>query len=452
MPKAEKGTPKDIANRMKSKGLQKLKFYCQMCSKQCRDENGFKCHLTSESHMRSMKLFCSNSSGMLDSFSAEFETTYLDTLYRRHRTKKCNANNIYQEMIQDKHHMHMNATKWTTLSDFVQYLGKNGKCVVEETERGWYVTFIERDPEILAQQENYKRRVESEKVEENKFQKRMEIQRMEAAKLMDRAGVGIKVEATKLDRGDTDGPIALSLLSAKDSSKKKNAKKKRLGITFGGDSDESDTEEEAARNGGKGQKMEPYSYPTSNSNSKIQTPAASMINGNDTQSRKRKSDKMLLEEKDSTADDGDSTNIQNVKASTSSRVPDRFEDVRKKNWIRRDILVRIISKKVSKGKYYKRKAIVNKVHQKYIAEVEILDSGPDENDGGDILEVDQDYLETVVPKIGKKVMILNGRGRGMLATLISSNSDKYRGNLELLDDDDGVILKKVDFDDISKAV
>ena len=117
-----------------------------------------------------------------------------------------------------------------------------------------------------------------------------------------------------------------------------------------------------------------------------------------------------------------------------------------------EILVRIISKKVSKGKYYKRKAIVNKTHQKYIAEVEILDSGLDENDGGDILEVDQDYLETVVPKIGKKVMILNGRGRGMLATLISSNSDKYRGNLELLDDDDGVILKKVDFDDISKAV
>ena len=38
MPKAEKGTPKDIANRMKAKGLQKLKFYCQMCAKQCRGE------------------------------------------------------------------------------------------------------------------------------------------------------------------------------------------------------------------------------------------------------------------------------------------------------------------------------------------------------------------------------------------------------------------------------
>ena len=31
-------TPKAIANRIKSKGLQKLRWYCQMCQKQCRDE------------------------------------------------------------------------------------------------------------------------------------------------------------------------------------------------------------------------------------------------------------------------------------------------------------------------------------------------------------------------------------------------------------------------------
>lgn len=44
MGKAEVGTPKWIGNKMKSKGLQKLRWYCQMCQKQCRDENGFKCH------------------------------------------------------------------------------------------------------------------------------------------------------------------------------------------------------------------------------------------------------------------------------------------------------------------------------------------------------------------------------------------------------------------------
>jgi hypothetical protein len=39
-------TPKGIANRIKAKGLQKLWWYRQKCQKQCRDENGFKCHKT----------------------------------------------------------------------------------------------------------------------------------------------------------------------------------------------------------------------------------------------------------------------------------------------------------------------------------------------------------------------------------------------------------------------
>ena len=46
-----------IANRIKAKGLQKLRWYCQMCGKQCRDENGFKCHLSSDSHQRQMMVF-----------------------------------------------------------------------------------------------------------------------------------------------------------------------------------------------------------------------------------------------------------------------------------------------------------------------------------------------------------------------------------------------------------
>merc|ERR1712216_1059419 len=145
----------------------------------CRDENGFKCHLTSESHLRQMKIFAENAGDFLDSFSRDFEQAYLDTLRRRHGTKRMNANNVYQEVIQDKSHIHMNSTKWATLTDFVQYLGRTGKCMVEETERGWYVSFIERDPTLLARQEAHRRRVENERAEEEKMAKRMEKQRVE---------------------------------------------------------------------------------------------------------------------------------------------------------------------------------------------------------------------------------------------------------------------------------
>ena len=54
MPKNDFMTPKAIGNRIKSIGLQKLRWYCQMCQKQCRDENGFKCHASSEAHLRQM--------------------------------------------------------------------------------------------------------------------------------------------------------------------------------------------------------------------------------------------------------------------------------------------------------------------------------------------------------------------------------------------------------------
>lgn len=431
MPKAEKGTPKDIANRMKAKGLQKLKFYCQMCAKQCRDENGFKCHLTSDSHLRQMKIFCGNASSMLDSFSAEFEKNYLDTLYRRHRTKKMNANNIYQELIQDKHHVHMNATKWTTLSDFVQYLGKSGKCVVEETERGWYVTYIERDPEILAQQENYQRRVESEKREEEKLAKRMEKQRIEAAKLMDRAGVGLEVRESKIDRSEGDKPIALAIANTQP----KKSKKKKKGLVFGDDDDE------------EGEDVHEVTGETNDTNV-VKHPVVPL------QKKERNStENSTIHVESNTSEKKRNQNEIDGKPPSKKQKVDyenELDDVRKKNWIRKDILVRIISKKVSKGKYYKRKAIVNKVYKKFTAEVEILDSGPDERDGGDILEVDQEHLETVVPKEGKKVKVLNGIGRGELAILLSADHDKCRGKLELVED--GTILRKVDFDDFSKAV
>jgi DNA/RNA-binding protein KIN17 len=45
-----------IANRIKAKGLNKLRWYCQLCQKSCRDENGFKCHQMSEGHQRQMQV------------------------------------------------------------------------------------------------------------------------------------------------------------------------------------------------------------------------------------------------------------------------------------------------------------------------------------------------------------------------------------------------------------
>ena len=90
MPKAEVGSTKYLNNKLKSKGLQRLRWLAsipffhalssltinqvlpgrfldsanqdsplrniQICEKQCRDENGFKCHTQAESHVRNALL------------------------------------------------------------------------------------------------------------------------------------------------------------------------------------------------------------------------------------------------------------------------------------------------------------------------------------------------------------------------------------------------------------
>jgi len=124
--RAEPGTPKYIANKIKSKGLQKLRWFCQMCNKQCRDENGFKCHTMSESHQRQLLLFADNAGRYLSEFSYEFSKGFLFLLKRQFGTKRVKANKVYQEYISDRTHLHMNATQWTTLTGFVKWLGKTG--------------------------------------------------------------------------------------------------------------------------------------------------------------------------------------------------------------------------------------------------------------------------------------------------------------------------------------
>ena len=410
MPKAEKGTPKDIANRIKARGLQKLKFYCQMCEKQCRDANGFKCHLTSENHLRQMKIFSDNAGGNLDGFSKEFEKTYMQTLRMRHGTKLVNANNVYQEVISDKQHIHMNATHWSSLTEFVQYLGKTGKCVVEETERGWFVSYIERDASILARKEAMLRREQAEKAAEEAQAKRMEIQRVEAAKALDRAGGSVHTEATNMERGDGDQPIKVALAS-----NAKKTSKLKVVAAFG----EEDDEEEA--NAGKALALAPP---------KLLPP--SIDRRSSKEERKQPKRKEEFPE--------------------SPYKTKRFkkEDKDKKDyWLHRNIIVRVISKKLAGGRYFKRKAIVNKVIDKYVAEVEVLDTSVNARDGGDVLRLDQDDLETVIPKeTGKRVRILNGRYRGEKAKVIALDKKRGQGSLKL--QEDGRVLENIPYEDFSK--
>eukprot|EP00475_Leptophrys_vorax_P044165 TRINITY_DN8737_c0_g1_i1.p1 TRINITY_DN8737_c0_g1~~TRINITY_DN8737_c0_g1_i1.p1 ORF type:complete len:388 (-),score=100.93 TRINITY_DN8737_c0_g1_i1:25-1167(-) len=230
-------TPKAISNRIKAKGLQKLRWYCQVCEKQCRDENGFKCHSQSEAHLRQMRVFSDNPGRFVSNYSREFESAFMAILRLRGR-QRVFANAVYQEVIKDRHHIHMKATAWTTLSGFVQYLAKTGKATIEESPRGWYITYVDQDPKSIEKQrvlENMKRMEEDDKLRnEKRIQRIMEAAHEQAA--AKNSSSSTSSSSHSIEKDESQGPIKLNLVASKKATLKRSATV--AGISF----DEEDEE------------------------------------------------------------------------------------------------------------------------------------------------------------------------------------------------------------------
>ena len=77
-------------------------FKIHYSQKQCRDENGFKCHTMSEGHQRQM-LLCADNPGHLvkvtSEFSSDFLGGFLQILRRSYGGKRVSANKVRVRMI-----------------------------------------------------------------------------------------------------------------------------------------------------------------------------------------------------------------------------------------------------------------------------------------------------------------------------------------------------------------
>ncbi|KZF22672.1 zinc finger protein RTS2 [Xylona heveae TC161] len=200
MPRAEVGSTKHLNNKLKSKGLQRLRWYCQVCERQMRDENGFKCHTQSESHVRQMLLIGEDPNKHIQSYSNDFLRDFLQLLKTSHGEKGVHVNHFYQEYIANKEHIHMNATKWPSLSEFAKFLGREGHCRVEETEKGLHIAWIDNSPEALRRQDAIRKKERQDKGDEEREQKLIQEQ-VERAKA--------DAEAKRPDQATNDQPKAL---------------------------------------------------------------------------------------------------------------------------------------------------------------------------------------------------------------------------------------------------
>lgn len=102
----------------------------------------------------------------INEFSNQFLKAFISQLKTAHGEKSVHINHFYQEYIADKDHIHMNATKWSSLTEFAKYLGRESICRVEEGEKGLMIAWIDNSPEALRRQEALRRKEMQDKDEE----------------------------------------------------------------------------------------------------------------------------------------------------------------------------------------------------------------------------------------------------------------------------------------------
>ena len=127
----------------------------------------------------------------------------MEIISRKAKNQRASANQIYKEYIAFKTHFHMNATVWETLTDFVMYLGRTGKCEVDETEKGWFLTYIDRDPVKLREAELRAKRERAEMDSDERYLKEVD----KLVKVARQEGAADAPAATELLREEGAAPL-----------------------------------------------------------------------------------------------------------------------------------------------------------------------------------------------------------------------------------------------------
>lgn len=384
------------AKRIKAKGLQKLRWYCQMCEKQCRDENGFKCHCESASHQRKLEEFSQDPSAFIEKFSRAFQKDFLEILRNRFGTKMIKANTVYQEYIKDKQHVHMNATKWLTLGEFVKFLGRESICKVQEKEGVWFLAYLDRE---VGERYRRAREIEQQRLAEEERADKMLQERMRAIAAKEN-GKDNEIEEEQEEHqisASKAGDTAIAIKAHGKRGREEQSGEKDFRSIF-------DTDAPT---------QVPHDW---------ESPASSMNGANKGPVKKR-------------------SRWSKVQASSEPVKEIIMNDESEgDHWLMKELLVKVVNKKVGGGVFYKKKGVVTGVEDIYTALLEMRDSGA-------VLRIDQDDLETVIPKPGKRIAIVKGKYRAQRGTLERIDVSKYTVSVML---DSGKRLSDADYESVCR--
>lgn len=114
-------------------------------------------------------------------------------------------------------------------------------------------------------------------------------------------------------------------------------------------------------------------------------------------------------------------------------------------WLKEGLIVKVTTKSLG-DKYYKAKGIVQTVGKDgFVGKVKL--KTPEEVNGH-IVRLDQEYLETVIPAIGKEVLILCGKYRDRKAIVKKLHIERYSIDVELKQD--GMVVEMLSYEQVCK--
>lgn len=168
---------------MSGKGrMLQQKFYCQICNKQCKDENGFKCHVKTRTHLTYLEEVMKDPDSHISKHSKNFEKGFIEIIKWKYKNQFVSANKVYLEYIKDSSSSHLNATKWGNLTRFIFSMKRKGRFEVNEEGEGKFLikliddeskSFLELGASKAAIKDERLTLKDAEEVKETEIQRKM---------------------------------------------------------------------------------------------------------------------------------------------------------------------------------------------------------------------------------------------------------------------------------------
>jgi DNA/RNA-binding protein KIN17 len=139
--------------------------------------------------------------------------------------------------------------------------------------------------------------------------------------------------------------------------------------------------------------------------------------------------------------------FDNKETKCMKKIKDNNDPPTTEGWLKEGLTVKVITKSLG-DKYYKAKGIVQSVEKDgFVGKVKL--KTPEEVNGH-VIRLDQEYLETVIPAIGKVVLILWGKHKGKKAIVKKLHVEHYSIDVEL--NKDKKTVENIPYEQICKYV